>query len=120
VLIQIRDGVSESMRRLERPEVFPPPNPLARSLDAFLVPLEGVLTAREAAAAFRNDELLEQLSQTLRQTGRARNLRPDFFTTVTFEFGGKAALSWYLTELEQDGIKQWRSSCGRRRVRRRR
>lgn len=107
VLIQIRDGVSESLRRLERPEVFPPPNPLARSLDGFLVPLEGVLTVREAAAAFRNDELLEQLSQTLRQTGRARNLRPDFFTTVTFEYGGHAALSWYLTEHEQDSIKKW-------------
>jgi hypothetical protein len=107
VLIQIRDGVSESLRRLERPEVFPPPNPLARSLDGLLVPLEGVLTVREAAAAFRNDELLEQLSQTLRQKGRARNLRTDFFTTVTFEYGGKAALSWYLAEHEQDSIKKW-------------
>jgi hypothetical protein len=29
---------------------------------------------------------------------------PDFFTTVTFEFGQKVSLSWYLTEKEKNDI----------------
>jgi len=45
------------------------------------------------------DELLKEV---VRAFDRTEGI--PFFTTVTFEFGGRASLSWYLTSQEREEI----------------
>lgn len=64
VLIQIRDGVSEPSRKLRaiKPDGS---SALTRGAEFFLTPAEGLFNARVGSSSFRNDALLELLSQQL-------------------------------------------------------
>ncbi|MCI0414554.1 hypothetical protein L0222_17390 [bacterium] len=62
-------------------------------------PIKAMLSAREASMSYRNDEILQALYK------RASDKSDFLFRTVTFEFSGEAALSWYLTRNEKDEIK---------------
>jgi hypothetical protein len=64
VLIQIRDGASEPRRKLR---VVPDdtPSALARGLEFSTSPITALFNARVGSSAFRNDGLLEILSQLL-------------------------------------------------------
>src|SRR5262249_15223482 len=71
---------------------------LEASLEWLSTPAEAVLNARERAAYYRNDELLDGLDKHFNRGGG------DFFTTVAFECEVDAALSWTLPRGEARGI----------------
>jgi hypothetical protein len=81
----------DTPREQERPDA----DLLTQSLEWLSTPAEAVLTARDRAAYYRNDELLHILDALLNQ-GNDRK----FFTTVAFECSQDAALSWTLPESE--------------------
>jgi hypothetical protein len=105
VLIQIRDSVSQAART--RPEVRDRSSILGRGLEWATSPPEGLLTAREWSMSFRNDELLRVLTDHFDRT-----VGELYFTTVAFEFGGDASLSWYLTQEEQASIRDQARTAG--------
>lgn len=112
LLIQIRDGLSQNERTMGKSlsdNEEPPPNQLSLALEELTSPIEGVLSARVSTASYRNDGMLEVLSNYFKQY-EARNESIDpkssfFFTTVTFEYPGTASLSWYLTRMERANIR---------------
>ena len=85
------NGPEQGVGQPERP----PKDLLTESLEWLSTPAEAILTARERAASYRNDELIHILN-TLYNTGPD----PSFFTTVAFECSQDAALSWTLTRDE--------------------
>jgi hypothetical protein len=68
---------------------------LTQSLEWLSTPLEAVLTARERAAYYRNDELLHLLDAEFNA-----GADPPYFTSVAFECSQDAALSWTLPRAE--------------------
>jgi hypothetical protein len=71
---------------------------LEASLEWLSTPVEALMNARDRAASYRNDELLDGLSRHFNRTGG------DFFTTVAFECEVDAALSWTLPTCEASVI----------------
>jgi hypothetical protein len=123
-LIQIRDGIYSTERKLER---FPEDRdnavttPISRGLEELTSPAEAIFHAWEAATSFRNDGLVELLTQFFAELDRvdyirsysqfdpnldAGGFRSEFFTTAIFEYPGQASLSWYLTRKERREIRQ--------------
>jgi hypothetical protein len=98
LLVQIRDGVvSRSAEGTDfRRERKAPPGPMSRGLEGLSSPLEGILSAREAAMVFRNDEHVEAVSRRFDAM-----MGEGFFQTTTFSFRGNVSLSWYLTDREK-------------------
>lgn len=91
LVLQIRDRLHDVVRtRLDRPA----PGTVATWLAGLTSPPEAILSAREASMSFRNDEMLEFLN------GDFNHDRPCFFTTIAFELGENAPLSWVLTSKE--------------------
>jgi hypothetical protein len=73
---------------------------LQASLEWLSTPIEAVLNARERAAYYRNDELLDGVDKHFNRHQR------DFFTTLAFECEVDAALSWTLPSSEARLIAQ--------------
>ncbi|HWG43358.1 MAG TPA: hypothetical protein VN688_11285 [Gemmataceae bacterium] len=73
---------------------------LQASLEWLSTPVEALLNARERAAYYRNDELLDGLDKHFNRS------QGDFFTTVAFECEVDAALSWTLPTGEARVIAQ--------------
>ncbi|MFO0844381.1 MAG: patatin-like phospholipase family protein [Gemmataceae bacterium] len=86
VLIQVRDAMSERRRLYAEPVSLP--------LEGLTGPLVGLGSARSASMSFRNDELVQILSDHFNRHGKP------MFTTVVFEAPGDVAMSWYLTRGE--------------------
>jgi len=98
LLVQIRDGIERlSAEGADfRVEKRRPKARMEMGLEGLSSPVEGTLSAREAAMLFRNDEQVEVVARRF-----AAEFGPGFFTTATFCFRGKVSLSWALTEMEK-------------------
>jgi hypothetical protein len=99
IVVQIRDGVSELDDKdaaLEDAEG----SPGGRSVEFVTSPITGMMSARDSVTRFRNDNQLERLGQMFNEAKFPKG----YFTTATFEFGGQASLSWYLTEQERTSL----------------
>jgi hypothetical protein len=96
-IIQIRDGVSDVYRRLEKvkPDVS---TEMSRGLEELFSPLEGLDNARVSSSSFRNDGQLELLSQFMEER------HP--FLVVNFEYAGRAAMNWRLSEREFEDLRK--------------
>jgi hypothetical protein len=117
VVVQIRDGASGEDRRRERVADEYPSVPEA-GLAGLTAPPLGLWNFRQAAHAFRNDNLLHLLDDRLRSQaweveedgGRKTVSRfaDDFFATVSFELhqGEDVSLNLCLTEGERRTIEQ--------------
>ncbi len=92
-IVQIRDGVSDAFRKLEkvRPDGS---TELSRALEEVFSPLQGMENARVSSSSFRNDGQLELLSHYMFET---MNMP---FAVVNFENPVQAALNWRLSERE--------------------
>jgi hypothetical protein len=66
---------------------------VSQSIEGLATPAEAVLTTRDRASMYRNDELLDLVDRAL-NTAAER----DFFTTAAFECHRDAALSWMLPD----------------------
>jgi hypothetical protein len=103
VVIQVRDGVSEGARRMEKLTDMPP-SLVARGLQWLSSPFSGLISSQGASALFRNDNLLGLLAHCFADGGFDK----DFFKIVSFEFQGdsEVSLSFYLTEAEKALINE--------------
>lgn len=106
-IIQIRDDLVEGSRRLTDP-LREESDQFMRILDEPIAPLQGLLNARISSSSFRNDGQLEIVSNHYCRVKRQnpKNIPQEnmYFTTLTLEYPGKAALSWYLTRQQRDQI----------------
>src|SRR5262249_14183252 len=111
LLVQIRDGVADTERRLDR--LAPSSSTgLSRSTEQLFSPLEGLFSARIGSSSFRNDGLLALMSQFWLfhegDVNRNEAYREDPadrpFQVVNFELPDPAALSWHLTTRERNRI----------------
>jgi hypothetical protein len=98
----------------QRPDMEGEPRGEARSKDlvsqtieGLATPAEAVLTTRDRASMYRNDELLDLVDRAL-NTPTER----DFFTTAAFECHRDAALSWMLPDEDARNIvlSFWRAT----------
>jgi hypothetical protein len=64
---------------------------ISQSLEGLFTPAEAVLTTRDRASMYRNDELVDLVDRELNTEER------NFFTTAVFECHKDAALSWMLS-----------------------
>jgi hypothetical protein len=80
---------------------------LSQVIEGLWTPAEAVLTTRDRASMYRNDELVDLVDRTL-NTPTER----DFFTTATFECHKDAALSWMLSREDVRNItcSFWRTT----------
>ncbi len=101
VVIQIRDGASGPSRRREAVTDSFPSIPAA-GLHWLTSPASGLWSFRQAAHAFRNDNLLHLLDDVFGAGGSP----PGFLSTIGFEFpqGDDVALNFTLTEGERETI----------------
>jgi hypothetical protein len=72
---------------------------VSQSIEGLATPAEAVLTTRDRASMYRNDELLDLVDRAL-NTPEER----DFFTTAAFECHRDAALSWMLSDEDARNI----------------
>lgn len=103
VVVQIRDGVSEKDRKREEVrDSFP--SLVDRGMQWLSSPADGLWSARQAANAFRNDNLLHLLNDFF----LANNFPQGFFATVAFEFdyGDDVTLNLTLTDDEVHRIER--------------
>jgi Patatin-like phospholipase len=102
LVVQIRDGVLNlTCRMSELPAEYS--GAAGRGIEDLAGPLQGVFAAREAAQLFRNDETMESLGERFRTAG----FSDGYFTSVAFEFGGNASLSWYLSTKEKASLAEY-------------
>jgi hypothetical protein len=66
---------------------------VSQCMEGLATPAEAVLTTRDRASMYRNDELLDLVDRALNTPAQR-----DFFTTAAFECHRDAALSWMLSE----------------------
>jgi hypothetical protein len=80
---------------------------VSQFFEGLATPAEAVLTTRDRASMYRNDELVDLIDATL--NGPAER---DFFTTAVFECHKDAALSWMLSKEDSRNIVRsfWRST----------
>jgi hypothetical protein len=109
LLVRIRAAKSDEALRMELLERSLP-HPFWRGLHQFTTPPEGLAAMRESSMAFRNDEMLELLSQDYdarTKTGTRLGKEP-FLHIASFELGlGEAeavSLNWRLTDREKELI----------------
>jgi hypothetical protein len=116
LIVQIRDAQVDNARQLKVIKPSDSSNSRTRAVEDFLTPLEGLDSGRVASASFRNDGQIEQMSISFGERYKHRDgfgtvsswfglLPPRSFATATFEFGGEASLSWYLTTSEVEQIR---------------
>jgi hypothetical protein len=96
-IIQIRDGISDKSRQLKKVRKDESTE-LSRAVEELFSPLEGLDNARVGSSSFRNDGQLELLTQYMVQ-------KKVPFQVVNFEFAGKAALNWRLSDEEIQSLK---------------
>ncbi len=72
---------------------------IAQSLEGLFTPAEAVLTTRDRASMYRNDELVDLVDRALNKPAER-----DFFTTAVFECHKDAALSWMLSQEDARNI----------------
>jgi hypothetical protein len=72
---------------------------ISQSIEGLATPAEAVLTTRDRASMYRNDELLDLVDRALNTTAER-----DFFTTAAFECHRDAALSWMLSDEDSRNI----------------
>jgi hypothetical protein len=99
LLVQIRDGQSADDRQrvgLERG-----PGYMHEWVSALTTPPEGMLAARNASMAFRNDDEVGLLA-----THPMLSRSDRFFETTLFELPGQAPLNWYLSDAAIASIDQ--------------
>jgi hypothetical protein len=101
LLVQIRDGRSADDR--QRVGIEPGPGYLHEWFSALTTPPEGILSARNASMAFRNDDEVGLLGNHP-MLGSASSDR--FFETTLFELPGDAPLTWYLSDAAIAKINQ--------------
>jgi hypothetical protein len=82
-MTKVDEGKAQSQPRRSR-------DALTASLEWLSTPAEAIMSARDRATYYRNDELLDGLSAHFNRTGG------DFFATLAFECEVDAALSWTL------------------------
>jgi hypothetical protein len=95
---QDRERLTAALARQENPEAAPRGEARSRDLvsqavEGLWTPAEAVLTTRDRASMYRNDELLDLVDRTLNTPAER-----DFFTSATFECHKDAALSWVLSK----------------------
>jgi hypothetical protein len=80
---------------------------VSQSLEGLATPAEAVLTTRDRASMYRNDELLDLVDRALNTPDER-----DFFTTAAFECHRDAALSWMLSDEDARNIvlSFWRTT----------
>jgi hypothetical protein len=72
---------------------------VSQSIEGLATPAEAVLTTRDRASMYRNDELLDLVDRVLNTPAER-----DFFTTAAFECHRDAALSWMLSDEDARNI----------------
>jgi hypothetical protein len=72
---------------------------VSQSLEGLATPAEAILTTRDRASMYRNDELLDLVDRGLNTPAER-----DFFTTAAFECHKDAALSWMLAREDSRNI----------------
>jgi hypothetical protein len=80
---------------------------VSKSIEGLATPAEAVLTTRDRASMYRNDELLDLVDRALNTPAER-----DFFTTAAFECHKDAALSWMLPREDARNIccSFWRAT----------
>lgn len=118
LLIQIRDGVDQPQRALDKIDTEGSTR-LTRSFEEVSSPFEGLLSARVASTSFRNDALLSAIASgadsvgndPVRAAGYPQVQR--LIQVATFEFEDSAALSWYLSPSEKLKVQNFPRASGR-------
>lgn len=72
---------------------------VSQCIEGLATPAEAILTVRDRASMYRNDELLDLVDRALNKPGES-----DFFTTTVFECHKDAALSWMLSKEDARNI----------------
>jgi hypothetical protein len=80
---------------------------VSQCIEGLATPAEAVLTTRDRASMYRNDELLDLVDRALNTPAER-----DFFTTAAFECHRDAALSWMLSDDDARNIvlSFWRTT----------
>ncbi|HEY8504658.1 MAG TPA: patatin-like phospholipase family protein, partial [Gemmataceae bacterium] len=110
LLIQIRSGPYER-ERLTAGLPADRSTRLSRGVEELTSPLEGLFNARVSSSSFRNDGLLEVLTQRFNEqrlrraklpaaAAAAAGQRSSYFAIATFEYDDEGTLSWYLPQDE--------------------
>ncbi|HJL41754.1 MAG TPA: patatin-like phospholipase family protein [Myxococcales bacterium LLY-WYZ-16_1] len=105
VVVQIRSGVLDLTKPLSEVPARHR-SVVSAALENLAGPMRALLSHHSASQLFGNDERLADVLEDLnRSVGR-----DDFATTVSFELGVDAALSWSLSEREKEAIRIWARS----------
>jgi hypothetical protein len=98
-VVEIRDGQTDRGIRPVGIGVEKRNSALSRGAEELSSPLEGLFSARDSVALYRNDEKLDWLSTRFNSDFEA-----GFFTNVLFQLSGSVPLSWYLTTQERNEL----------------
>jgi hypothetical protein len=114
LVVQIRDGILAQTIPLTQMKMSES-DPWMQSVEPLLGPVEGILGFRSAVQLFDNDT---RLSRVLDKINR-EFVDPHFATSVSFELGAKASLTWAMSDSEKLAIANASDSKGfHKRVRR--
>lgn len=130
VVVQIRDGVLDLTRPLDQVLRGAAEDDegdahrgridgrrLVQAFESLTGPLRALTQFRESAQLFGNDERLADVLRDLNQRMAERRGDAQFATTVSFELGVRASLTWALSRLEKIKIAAFsKSERFRRRV----
>lgn len=95
IVVQIR-GTPETEIRSSRADALQPGGGL--TFKGVTTPLEGFAAANLTVAGYNNDERLAALREHMEERGIPLHV-------ITFDFPGRATLSWHLTALEKEALK---------------
>lgn len=96
------DGVTVARDQMKRP-----PEPWISALAGLSTPLEALLSNYARGQLYRDDELLDMIGDAFNSQAEPGRAAGDaFFTTVAFECGTDAALSWKLSAADLASIKE--------------
>ena len=104
LVVQIRDGVMADTLPLWA-TAESTPGLFGRLFEHELGPIRGILGFREAVQLFENDEDLAAVLGRINRMTTKRKIGPKA-ASVSFEFGGTAALSWFLSGRGLESIKE--------------
>ncbi len=102
LVVQIRDGVLNLTKPIDQGvKSESEPSPWVRALEPLAAPIRGLLGFRNAVQLFNNDA---KLSHVLERINR-EFCDEQFATSVSFEFGLDASLTWALSQVELTRLK---------------